>query len=83
MPQTHEDKRTLFSTHPTLVALVKKISRHVNHEDFSDKWNIGGYPYKEDFRAENKCFHSTAHIIPYIKIIMIYRISHHSLPYLH
>ena len=43
------DKKTLFSTHLTLVPLVKKISRHVNHEDFSEKLNIGAYPYKADF----------------------------------
>ena len=39
----------MFSTHTTLVPLVKKISTHVNHENLSEKWNFGAYPYKADF----------------------------------
>ena len=42
-------KRRCFSTHLNLVPLVKKKPRHVNHTDFSEKWNIGGFPYKADF----------------------------------
>ena len=34
-------KETLFSTHLTSFPLVKKISTHVNHENLSEKWNIG------------------------------------------
>ena len=42
-------KKTLFSTHTTLVPLVKKVSTHVNHENISEKWNFGAYPYKANF----------------------------------
>ena len=47
--ESREIKKTLFSTHTTLVPLVKKISTHVNHENLSEKWNFGAYPYKADF----------------------------------
>ena len=42
-------KKTLFSTHTTLVPLVEKISTHVNHENLSEKWNFWVYLYKADF----------------------------------
>ena len=36
---------------PPLVTglLVKNISTHVNHENLSEKWNFGAYPFKADF----------------------------------
>ena len=54
-------KMTLFSTHPTLVPLVNKLTRHVDHTDFSEKWNIWAFPYKADFER----FFSTKWTLPF------------------
>ena len=43
-----DQKYTVFHKHyfsPT----CEKISTHVNHENLSEKWNFGAYPYKADF----------------------------------
>ena len=38
-------KMMLFSIRMALGPLVSKVSRQVDHTDFSDKWIIRGYPY--------------------------------------
>ena len=74
-------KKTLFSTHTTLVPLVKKY-QHMLTTKISQKSGIlertPRKPILKIFRAENKRFHSTAHIIPWILIMMIYRSSQQS-----
>ena len=72
---------TLFSTHPTLVPLVNKITRQVDHTDFSENGTFERSPIKPTlnyFRAQNERSRSTAHIIPYMQIMVLYRISRHT-----
>ena len=60
-------KKTLFSTHLTLVPLVKKY-QHMLTPKISHKNGILERtpikPILEIFRAENKRFHPTVHSIP-------------------
>ena len=76
----------LFSTHLTLVPLVKKYQDRFTTQISQKNGIFEGTPIKpilKDFRAENERSQSTAHIIPYILIMMTYRISQHSLHQLH
>ena len=72
---------TLFSTHPTGVPLVKKITRQVDHTDLSENGTFERTPVKptlNDFRAQNEGFRSTSHIILYMQIMVLYRILEHT-----
>ena len=48
-PRIQEDKKNAVFLTPDLSPIREKIPRHVNHKDFSEKLNIGGYPDFEDF----------------------------------
>ena len=39
-----EDKKDAVFHTPDFIPTCKKISTHVNHENLSEKWNIGAYP---------------------------------------
>ena len=61
-------KKTRFSTHLTLVQLVKKYQDRLTTQIFQKNGIFEGTPIKpilNDLRAQNECFYPAVYIIPY------------------